>query len=55
VALLETLPEGLELASAYTVLAPIGTAGRQEEAIAWAGNGLALGQTRRHEEPRRAG
>jgi DNA-binding CsgD family transcriptional regulator/tetratricopeptide (TPR) repeat protein len=43
VALLETLPEGPELAYAYTLLGShCGTAGRQDESIAWAGNGLAL-------------
>ena len=52
VALLETLPEGPALASAYTVLGNhCGKAGGQEEAIAWAGNGLALAhRSRRHEE-----
>ena len=58
VALLETLPEGPALASAYTVLGNhCGTAGRQEEAIAWAGNGLALahrlGDTKRALQARR--
>ena len=41
--LLETLPEGRELANAYVLLGDhCGTAGRQDEAIAWASNGLAL-------------
>ena len=49
---------GPELASAYTVLGNhCGTAGWQEEAIAWAGNGLALahrlGDTRRAIQARR--
>jgi ATP/maltotriose-dependent transcriptional regulator MalT len=43
VALLETQPEGPELAAAYTLLGDhCGTAGRHDEAIAWASNGLAL-------------
>ncbi len=43
VALLETLPEGPELGAAYTLLGShCGTAGRQDEAIRWASNGLAL-------------
>jgi DNA-binding CsgD family transcriptional regulator/tetratricopeptide (TPR) repeat protein len=41
--LLETVPEGRELANAYVLLGDhCGTAGRQDEAIAWASNGLAL-------------
>jgi DNA-binding CsgD family transcriptional regulator/tetratricopeptide (TPR) repeat protein len=43
VALLETLPEGRELAAAYTLLGShCSTAGRTEEALGWASNGLAL-------------
>ena len=43
VALLETLPEGHELAAAYVLLGMhCGSAGRNDEAIAWASNGLAL-------------
>lgn len=58
VALLETVPEGPELAAAYTLLGShCGTAGRHEEAIAWAGSGLALahrlGATRTAIEARR--